>query len=928
MNTDWETLAADDSGNLWIGDTGDYYRKDDPGLPPGEAAGQMRDRNNTSEPDVRLYRVPEPNPYTDTTAAVTKDAAYLFPDGETYNSEAIFWLDGWMFLITKEAPYKLYRFPTYISHTQSANLLRYVGEITASIDPITGADVNTTNTRVALTTSAKRLVVFIGPGGTPTSSATAEDIAEDLLIGQEPAWHYYYRSAGALEADGILDIQRPAGSFSDQERQTTMQVEGVAFNGTDVAMISEFGKHVIYTPETDPTPYSGWSQRTGPGDVPAAGGPFVYAALGDSFASGEGTSEFINTTVTDYENSLNYPAGIIGDNTLARFTPDGSNESPNACHRSLVNYAKINADLFEPAAPVSYLTDRTCSGAQIDPDDPESPPITELDVPLAGDRDGSQAEQVLYELGQQNLSGADVDLVTVSMGGNDSGFSDLIKACLASRAASQAIEDTIDEESEILTALVRVLISNYLTTCEQIDDALFNTADLRADFAANQLPSGHSDLATAFPNATIYQVNYPMFLPAPEDFPADGYCSAIDKRDANYARAIASELNGIIATGVAAADAAYSNSFEVVDISHQFGANPLCPLDPADLLINPIEDGIMQRIQERLLDPTREPGIFLAHSDRDLTACLEFWNLGRDCDLGLSGPKDFALWIKNNLEVIQGYLATVDPAVPLESQDDAAFENFRGLFHPNSAGHEIIACAVRAEYADEDASTCRTDSQQQFDIMFDGQNQLNPEPVPVDRQEVIPFRFNGWDPNAQIRARIWSDPVDLGTFQADANGLIDGNIQIPASIPAGVHRVRFEGTAATGQFKNVSALVEVAGQPTPGQTYGFFVDGLQPFELATITWMGQDFGQVQADDLGHAYIGIPIPEEAVNTTIDLVLDGETTPPVTAPVAAVEHVDLCNTLTPTISGTAGNDTITGTSGDDVIFAGDGDDTITR
>lgn len=156
----------------------------------------------------------------------------------------------------------------------------------------------------------------------------------------------------------------------------------------------------------------------------APAGDFVYVAFGDSFASGEGSDRFTSFSGSNYENGFNYPDATIQENTLTRFFGEGVAVG-NACHRSLVNYAKLNAEQFE-ASSNSILVDRTCSGAEL----------------VAGTQpaiilgDGSQLEQSLDRLERRGLSPSGVDLVTVSMGGNDMGFSKLIEACIASSYAS------------------------------------------------------------------------------------------------------------------------------------------------------------------------------------------------------------------------------------------------------------------------------------------------------------------------------------------------------------------------------------------------------------------------------------------------------------------------------------------------------------
>jgi hypothetical protein len=52
-----------------------------------------------------------------------------------------------------------------------------------------------------------------------------------------------------------------------------------------------------------------------------------------------------------------------------------------------------------------------------------------------------------------------------------------------------------------------------------------------------------------------------------------------------------------------------------------------------------------------------------------------------------------------------------------------------------------------------------------------------------------------WAPDSSVAATFNSDPVDLGTLTADAEGVVEGTFQVP-SVEAGVHTVVLEGTGA------------------------------------------------------------------------------------------------------------------------------------
>ncbi|MCB1026928.1 MAG: hypothetical protein KDB24_04085 [Microthrixaceae bacterium] len=292
-NIDWESIVADDSGNLWIGDTGDFYRNDAPDASPEDAAGRLHDRNNSPDPDVRLFRVPEPNPDVDDVATVTKTAYFAYPDGTTYDAEAMFWLDGYIFLVTKHAPQQVFRFPGYLSGS-SVNQLRPVGTLGTNLEPVTDAAVSDDNTELALSTASKRVVVYSGEPTQGASSRDAKYIVSDLLVEQDPKWHYYYRDAAAFEADGTLAQERPDPGPGGQLQQTSMQVEGVAFQPASnrLAMVSEYGKHVLSVPAISPYRNYGWMQRIGDQGPVGGGGVFADPAAAGTLIPAGATWKF------------------------------------------------------------------------------------------------------------------------------------------------------------------------------------------------------------------------------------------------------------------------------------------------------------------------------------------------------------------------------------------------------------------------------------------------------------------------------------------------------------------------------------------------------------------------------------------------------------------------------------------------------------
>jgi hypothetical protein len=81
-NIDWEDIAIDDNGYLIIGDIG----------------------NNVSHRSLlALYRVREPDPFRDQVTLPAETIAVYFPDrlGPAFDSEALFWAKGSIYLLTK-----------------------------------------------------------------------------------------------------------------------------------------------------------------------------------------------------------------------------------------------------------------------------------------------------------------------------------------------------------------------------------------------------------------------------------------------------------------------------------------------------------------------------------------------------------------------------------------------------------------------------------------------------------------------------------------------------------------------------------------------------------------------------------------------------------------------------------------------------------
>lgn len=89
---------------------------------------------------------------------------------------------------------------------------------------------------------------------------------------------------------------------------------------------------------------------------------------------------------------------------------------------------------------------------------------------------------------------------------------------------------------------------------------------------------------------------------------------------------------------------------------------------------------------------------------------------------------------------------------------------------------------------------------------------------------------SGFAADAELRFELRSDPVDLGTVTADADGAFSRALTIPASTPAGAHTlavIRADGTEVTAALTVTAATG--GGNTTPGENTGGGADG----DLAT-----------------------------------------------------------------------------------------------
>ena len=199
-DVDWEDIATDDRGDLWIADIGD---------------------NNCRRASIVVYKVREPDPAAKR-AELLGTYRFTYPDPDQgcrgWDAESLFLVDGVPYVIAKSGFPNVYRAVTLDQRHTTA--LRRVGTLESGLtEPVifpTGADLSDDHRRLAVATYATLAIYQVSD-----PSLSGEALVRDL-IGHPARWTV---KLGCLLC--------PLEALS--------MVEGVAFTGRDhdLTLLSE-----------------------------------------------------------------------------------------------------------------------------------------------------------------------------------------------------------------------------------------------------------------------------------------------------------------------------------------------------------------------------------------------------------------------------------------------------------------------------------------------------------------------------------------------------------------------------------------------------------------------------------------------------------------------------------------------------------------
>jgi hypothetical protein len=173
---DWEDIARDREGNLWIADTGN---------------------NECDRTDTALLKVAEPDPRQTHPAKLLATYRYRFPDPPAgcagRNAEAMFLVDDVPYLIDKAQASAVYRFPRL--DPAATVTLEKVGVLAGGVSNLSGADLSIDRSRLAVDSHT---TLYVYQASDP--SADGPKLVADL-ISRPPAWTV--QLAGRANVEGV-----------------------------------------------------------------------------------------------------------------------------------------------------------------------------------------------------------------------------------------------------------------------------------------------------------------------------------------------------------------------------------------------------------------------------------------------------------------------------------------------------------------------------------------------------------------------------------------------------------------------------------------------------------------------------------------------------------------------------------------------------
>ena len=477
-----------------------------------------------------------------------------------------------------------------------------------------------------------------------------------------------------------------------------------------------------------------------------------YLALGDSYISGEGTFYYKQTTDTDL----------------------------NHCHISRDAYPYIvGADLFNGYESVA------CSGAMSK--DITGAGITNYDSSPNGAQSKGMSDKSYdnniysdflagYRIQKSFASRYQPRVITLSIGGNDIGFADIIKACVSPLGANTCFNSYADRR-----AIAQTIASEYGT-----------------------LRQTYQSVLSADPGMQLFVMGYPQIA-------AQGNCADnvhLNSTEITFSQQLIADLDDVISRAAASVGARY------VDMQDALAGNRLCEAKSFQVGINGLTKGAGSKL---IASESYHPNV-LGHQLLAQAALRKTHNFNDT-------------------------MPAPNPNVQTPSVNDPLAQALLSGYQP--------------PLGDTGITSGRYNDSLLPDVLVRGTSSS----ITLDGSAHATL------PGQNYRAVLHSDPTELGTFTADQDGNINGQLTIPADTPPGFHTLHLYGMDASGQPADLFQVIYVAASSDDYDGDGTS-NTADMCELVPLS--GQDVDQDGVDDACDGFIDeAPLPNTRYPVVVKL-----------------------------------------------------------
>lgn len=130
------------------------------------------------------------------------------------------------------------------------------------------------------------------------------------------------------------------------------------------------------------------------------------------------------------------------------------------------------------------------------------------------------------------------------------------------------------------------------------------------------------------------------------------------------------------------------------------------------------------------------------------------------------------------------------------------------MYHPNSSAHEMIAQTIQ-EKINDGMSYDIVDIPEETGGRHIIRQAVMPDYVGIGSTATITMKPGTITPNGEVTVEMYSNPINLGVFQADGQGGLLAQVSIPKSVGIGVHLLALTTENSEGGAIQIQQLITV-----------------------------------------------------------------------------------------------------------------------